>query len=173
MTFMELAKKRYSVRKFKSTPVEQEKIDAMLEAARIAPTAKNFQCERIYVIKSPEVIAKLNALTRCIYGAPLVFLVAYDTDAQWTTPYPEDGDVHSGEVDAAIVATHMIMEAEDLGLGTCYVMWFPVEKTKKALGLPDNEKPVLLIPTGYRADDAKPAPIHEKSKALSEFVKEI
>ena len=173
MTFMELAKKRYSVRKFKDTPIEQEKIDAILEAARIAPTAKNLQCQRIYVIKSAEAIAKINALTRCIYGAPLVFLVAYDTGEQWTTPFEEDGDVHSGEVDATIVGTHMVLEAEDVGLGTCYVMWFPVEKTKKALGLPDNIKPVMLIPTGYRADDASPAPLHLASKKIEEFVKEI
>ena len=77
---MDLARQRYAVREYAQTPVEQAKLDSILEAGRLAPTAKNMQPQHIYVLQSPEAIAKINELTRCAYGAPVVFLVCYDTD---------------------------------------------------------------------------------------------
>ena len=100
--FMDLARARFAVREYDQKPVEQEKIDSILEAGRLAPTAKNVQPQHIYVLQSPEAISKINELTRCAYHAPVVFLVCYDTDLAWT----KDGE-SSGNMDCSIVGTHM------------------------------------------------------------------
>ena len=169
MTFMELAQARYSVRKFADKPVESEKLTAVLEAANIAPTAKNIQPQRIYVLQSDEALKKVDDLTPCRFGAPVVLLFAYDADEEWQNPL--ESGVHSGVEDASIVATHAMLEAADLGLGTCWVNYFPNSAAEKAFGLPENEKAVLLLPLGYPAPDAAPSPNHEKCKPLEATVK--
>ena len=102
MTFLELAEKRFSVRRFEKTPVEQEKINAILRAAQLAPTAKNLQPQKIYVLKSAEAIKKINEVTSRAYQAPLVFVVCYDKNIAWTNPL--DNNESSGEMDATINA---------------------------------------------------------------------
>lgn len=169
MEFLELAKKRYSVRKFSDKPVEAEKLAKVLEAGNIAPTAKNQQPHRIYVLKSPESIAKMAKHTPCLYGAKTALLFTYDVNEEWQNPM-EQG-IHSGVEDVSIVATHIMLEAADLGLGTCWVNFFPNSKAEKEFGLPDNEKAVLVMPIGYAADDAKPAPGHEACKPIENTVK--
>ena len=104
--FMDLARARFAVREYDQKPVEQAKIDSILEAGRLAPTAKNIQPQHIYVLQSPEAIIKINALTRCAYQAPVVFLVCYDTNLAWT----KDGE-SSGNMDCSIVGTHMMLLA--------------------------------------------------------------
>ena len=108
-TFLQLAKDRFSVRYYEKTPVEQEKIDAILEAARVAPTAKNLQPFHIYILQSKEAIAKINELSRCAYEAPVVFIVCYDKSKAWVSPF-DPGD-NSGIMDTSIVGTHMMLEA--------------------------------------------------------------
>ena len=110
-TFMQLAKDRFSVRYYAKTPVEQEKIDAILGAARIAPTAKNLQPFHIYVLKSAEAISKINKLSRCAYEAPVVFVVCYDRSKAWVSPF--DANDNSGVMDTSIVGTHMMLEATE------------------------------------------------------------
>ena len=117
MTFLELAESRFSVRRFEKTAVEQEKIDAILRAAQLAPTAKNLQPQKIYVLKSEEAIKKINEVTSRAYQAPLVFVVCYDKNIAWTNPL--DNNASSGEMDATIVGTHMMLEAAEQGLGSC------------------------------------------------------
>ena len=117
MDFMELAKARYSVRSFKNTPVEDEKIAKILEAAKIAPTAKNAQPQKIYVLKSADSVVAINDNCRCIYGAPLVFAIGYDESRVFGI---SDERVYGfGEIDSSIVTTHMMLEAAELGLGSC------------------------------------------------------
>ena len=169
MGFMELAKKRYSVRKFSERAVEQEKLDAILSAGNIAPTAKNLQPQRIYVLQSKDALAKLDTLTHCRYGAKTVLLFAYNKDEEWKNPL-EDG-VHSGIEDVSIVATHIMLEAAELGLDTCWCNYFANSKVEEMFELPANEKSVLIMPVGYVDDEAKPAPLHEQKKELSEIVK--
>ena len=111
MTFLELAKKRFSVRKFTDQPVEKEKLDKVLEAGNIAPTAKNLQPQRIYVLQSEEALKKAYALTPCCYGAKTVLLFTYDIDEEWTNPLEDM--IHSGDQDVSIVATHIMLEAEE------------------------------------------------------------
>ena len=95
MGFLELAKARYSVRKFSSRPVEQEKLDRIIEAAMIAPTGKNNQAWRCYVLRSDEAMEKINGLSRCIFGAPMVLLFTYDTQEEWHSPLEEG--IHSDD----------------------------------------------------------------------------
>ena len=168
MDFLELAKKRFSVRNYTDQQIEQEKLDKILEAARIAPTAANNQPQRIYVLQSEEAIAKIRGITRCAFNAPTVLLVGYDADEDWKNAL-EDG-VHSGEEDASIVATHMMLEAWNLGIGSCWVNVFPNTDTAKAFGLPESVKLVLVMPMGYAAENAKPAPKHANKKETRDFV---
>ena len=169
MTFMELAKARYSVRSFDPRPIEEEKLAKILEAGNIAPTAKNSQSQRIYVLRSEEALEKVRGLTKCHYGAPVVLLIAYDRDVQFKNPFEEG--VSSGQQDASIVATHIMLEAWELGIGSCWVNLFAPTQTAKAFGLPENEVPVLLLPIGYPAEDAAPSERHALVRPLDETVK--
>ncbi len=162
---------RYSVRDYAPTPIEEEKLAAILEAGRIAPTAANKQPQRIYVIRSPEGLAKIREITRCAFNAPVVLLFAYDEDAVWKSPL-EPG-FNAGHQDVSIVATHMMLTAWDLGIGSCWVNFFPNTETGKAFGLPENEKPVLLLPLGYPGGKAAPSPLHSAKKPMDELVKEL
>ena len=162
---MDLARARYAVRNYAQTPVEQAKIDSILAAGQLAPTAKNVQPQHIYVLQSAEAIAKINELTRCAYHAPIVFLVCYNTDLVWN----KDG-ANSGDMDCSIVGTHMMMEATELGLGTCWVKWFDPEQVAAAFALPANHKPSFLMPCGYPSDDAQPNAHHYNRKPLTETV---
>ena len=159
MDFFELARSRFSVRGFSDRVVEREKLDAILEAGRIAPTARNFQPQRIYVLRSPEAIAKINTLSRCIYGASTVLMVCYDEDAVWKHP-SRDG-YNSGEVDAAIVCTHMMLAAAAQGVGSCWVGMFVADEAAKAFDLPASVRPVALLPLGYPADGIVPSANHD------------
>ena len=170
MNFSELAKTRYSVRKFADRPIEQEKLDLILEAGNVAPTGCNNQPQRIYVVRSEENIAKLNELCRCIFGAKTVLIFTYNTDEDWKSPLEEG--VRSGVQDVSIVATHIMLEAWELGIGTCWVNYFANSKLEAALGLPQNERSVLLMPIGYPADDSAPAEnLHSVCKSIDKTVR--
>ena len=167
MSFLELAEKRYSVRKFSGKPVETEKINLILEAGRFAPTATNCQCQRILVIESREAAEKLKNCTPCHYNAPVAFLVCCDEREDWTR---ETDGVKSGVIDASIVATHMMLEAADIGLGSTWVMVFNADAIKTAFKIPDGIVPVALLPVGYPASDSEPSPMHFSRKPIDETV---
>lgn len=169
MEFTDVIKDRFSVRDYADKPIEPEKLSAILEAGRIAPTAANRQPQRVYVIQSPEGLEKIRSITRCAFNAPTVLLFACDDDEQWKSPL-EPGFT-SGHQDVSIVATHMMLAAWDLGIGSCWVNFFPNSETAKAFGLPETEKAVLLLPIGYPAEGAKPAPMHTKKKDMDQLVR--
>ena len=169
MEFTEVIRERFSVRDYADKPIEPEKLSAILEAGRIAPTAANKQPFRIYVIQSPEGLEKIRGITRCAFNAPAVLLFVYDDDEQWKSPL-EPGFT-SGHQDVSIVATHMMLAAWDLGIGSCWVNFFPNSETARAFGLPETEKAVLLLPIGYPAEGAKPAPMHSKKKDMDQLVR--
>ena len=171
MEFLELAKERYAVRKYKDTPVEQEKLDLILEAAKVAPTACNNQPQKIYVVKSEEKRKALAGVTPCTFGAPVIFVVCYDSDRSAKGMVCEGHDF--GDTDAAIVCTHMMLEAWEQGLGSCWVGYFNEEKVKAVLGLPDSVRVRDLLPVGYPAEDAAPAPMHTKYRDMSDMVEEM
>ncbi len=167
MEFKEVVKRRYSCKKFSDRQVEPEKLQAILEAGRLAPTAKNLQEQHIYVIQSDEMLAKVDAVTPCRYNAPTVVAVAFDRTNVFTYP-GEKRD--SGVEDASIVATHMILAAADEGVDSCWLNFLDPELTAKELGLPENEEILMLMDLGYAAEGAGPLPNHDSRKPLSETV---
>ena len=167
MEFNQLARARYSCKKYSDRPLEQEKLDAILEAGRLAPTAKNLQEQHIYVLRSAEALAKVDAVTPCRYGAGTVLAVAFDRGNVFTYP---GGTRTSGVEDATIVATHMILAAAAVGVDSCWVNNFDPDKLAEALGLPEQEDILMLMDLGYAAEGTGPLPNHDKRKPLSETV---
>ena len=167
MEFKEVIRNRFSCRKYSAKAIEREKLDAILEAGRLAPTAKNLQEQHIYVVQSEEMLARIDQVTPCRYGAPTVLVVAFDKNNVFTYP-GEKRD--SGVEDASIVATHMILASADEGLGSCWINFFEPEKMAAELGLPENEEVLMMLDLGYAADGVKPTPGHSARKPLSETV---
>ncbi len=167
MEFKEVVKARYSCKKYSDRKVEPEKLNAILEAGRLAPTAKNLQEQHIYVLESAETLAKVDALTPCRYGAPTVLVVAFDKYNVFTYPGEKR---NSGIEDATIVATHMILAAADEGVDSCWVNNVDPDKLAQSLGLPENEEILMTMDLGYAAEGAGPLPNHSSRKPLSETV---
>ncbi len=167
MVFLELAKARYSCKKYLDKPVERDKLENILEAGRLAPTAKNNQPQHIYVLESKESLALADQITPCRYGAPTVLAIAHDKNNVFEYP---GGAYNSGAEDAAIVATHIVLAAKAIGLDTCWLNFFDPDKAKELLQLPDNEALTILLDVGYADAAAKPLPNHENRKPLSETV---
>ena len=165
--FMELAENRYSVRKYSDKQITKEDMDLILHAGQVAPTAMNCQSHRVFVLQSEEALSKVKSVTRFHYNAPTVLLVCVNTNESYKSV---DG-VEGGPVDAAIVVTHMMMEAFDIGVGSCWVRGFDENNVKEVFGLPDNLVPVAMLDLGYPAEDSHPWPgAHEKRRPLSETV---
>ena len=168
MTFLDLAKARYSVRKFKEDAIEEEKLAAILEAGRVAPTACNNQPQRIYVVKSAEKRQRLAEVCRYTFDAPVILVIGYDTDRDWKNRRMPG--YSSGETDAAIVTTHMMLEAWEQGIGSCWVGAFAADAVAGALSLPETVRVSAMLPLGYPADDATPAALHTTYRPLSDTV---
>lgn len=168
MDFLDLAQKRYSCKAYSPKQVEPEKLEAILEAGRLAPTAKNSQEQRVYVLQSPQALAAVDAVTPCRYGAPTVLAVAVDRSGVY--PYP-GGEGDSGPEDGSIVATHMMLCAASLGVDSCWVNNFEPRALAGALGLPEGERLILLLDLGYAADGVGPLPNHHSRKPRSETVR--
>ena len=167
MEFFDLIRDRYSVRKYADKPVEQEKLNKILAAGAAAPTAKNLQPQRIYVLESKEAIEKIRGITRCAFNASVVLMVCGNKEEAWVNPF---NNRSSAEMDCSIVTTQMMLQAQELGLGTCWVCWFDTEETKKAFGIPENQEVLALLPLGYPAEESKPSAMHDSRKPLEETV---
>ena len=145
--FKALATERYSVRKFDTKPVEQEKLDILLEAARLAPTAHNYQPQRLLVLNTTDSLNKLKDCTNGHFNAPLAIIVCYDNTVSWKREYDD----------------------ADIGLGTTWIAHFEPAKVRAAYALPDNIIPVAIFPIGYPHPDCVPAPGHTKRFDVSDF----
>ena len=167
MSFMDLARARYSVRSFDSRPVEPDKLNAILEAGRVAPTAVNAQPQKIFVAQSEQALAALETC-RHNFGAPVVLVLGYDRALDWKNP--KMPGVHSGETDVAIVCTHIMLEAWEQGLGSCWVGSFNADEVAAALHLPESVCVTALLPIGYASADAAPSDRHEKYRPMDEMV---
>ncbi len=167
MEFKDVIRNRYSCRKYSDRSVEQEKLTAVLEAGRLAPTAKNLQEQHVYVIRSAELLEKIDAVTPCRYGAPVVLVVTYDRNNVFTYP---GGKLDSGAEDATIVATHMILAATDEGLDSCWLNFLDPDKLAGLIGMPENEEILMAMDLGYAAEGAGPQPKHSLRKPLEETV---
>lgn len=170
MKFIDLAQARYSVRSFADKQVEPEKLQRILEAGRVAPTAKNNQPQYIYVLQG-ETAAKAAEISPCTYNAPVVMIVCYDKDQVATLP--EMNDVNFGYVDTAIVITHMMLQASALGLGSCWIGCFHDKQTRELFDIPDNLEIAALLDIGYPDEKGQPADRHTERKTLDETVKFI
>ena len=168
MDFNVLSAARYSLRKFSDRAVEPEKLALVLEAGRNAPTAHNFQPQRIFVLRSPEALEKADACMGSHFHPPVLVAVAYDPAVSWKRE--TDGKDH-GEIDAAIAATQMMLQAADLGLGTTYVGMFEPEKLLAAFPEMAGTMPIALLPLGYPAEGAHPARLHSDRRPGEELVK--
>ena len=145
MSFLDLAKRRYSVRSYAQRKVEKEKLEYIIEAGRVAPTAANVQPQRVLVIESDEGIAKLRRAAN-IYNAQTAFIVFGDGGDVWTRP--QDGK-KTIDIDASIVTDHMLHAATDMGLGTLWMTWFDPAVIMKEFSVPENLVPVNILLVGY------------------------
>ncbi len=166
MDFSDVIKNRYSCKSFSDKEVEKDKLMKVLEAGRVAPTAKNLQPQRIYVIKN-EKLKLIDKATPCRYNAPLCLVVAFNKENVFTYP---GGKRNSGVEDATIVATHMLLEATNQGLDSCWINFFNPDVLKEILKLNDNEEILMILDLGYKNDDVKPLDNHYKRKKLEETV---
>ena len=167
MDFEEVIKNRYSCKKYSDKKVEKEKLDKILEAGRLAPTAKNLQEYHIYVIQSEKNLKKIDEVTPCRYGASTVLLVTYDKTNVFTYP---GGSRNSGIEDASIVATHMMLAAKNQGVESCWINFLDPDITHKKFRLPAKEEVLMMLDIGYPAEDCEINPLHNKRKDLSETV---
>lgn len=168
MNFSELARARYSVRAFQKTQIKNEDLSAILEAGRVAPTACNNQPQKVYVVQSPALLHRLADVCPCTFGAPTVIVMSYDTTRDWKNRRMPG--YSSGETDAAIVCTHMMLAAFERGVGSCWVGVFNADDVANALGLPKEVRVTSLLPIGYPADDAKPLDMHSQYRDLDDTV---
>lgn len=168
MEFSKVLENRFSVRDFKDIPVEDEKIQEIIKAGMGAPTARNTQCEKIYVLKSKESIEKIRKITPCAFNAPLVILTCGNEDTKCCVSFTGRSLM---ETDVAIINTHMMLKATELGLGTCWVCYFDPELVSKEFNIPDNEKPLNLLVVGYKSDSAVPHERHFDVRPINDVVK--
>ncbi len=172
MNFLELAQSRYSERSFDSTrPVEADKLSQILEAGRSAPTACNYQPQRIYVLQSTDALQKARQLGVSHYNAPLMILVCYDAKVAWHNQRDRRySNYCAGEQDATIVAATMMYEAEELGIHTLWLRGFDSQAVAETFSLPDHEIPVMMFAMGYPSVHSKPGAWHSLRKSLKETV---
>lgn len=164
MDFSALIKKRYSVRAYRPDPVEKEKLEQVLEAARLAPTAANRQPFRMVVVHTEGRQAEMRRLydRDWFVEAPILICVCAMKSEAWVSR----GGMNYVYVDVAIAMDHIILAATDLGLGTCWVGAFDKDEARQALNLPDDLEPVVMTPLGYSADQPEP----RERRPLSDLV---
>lgn len=167
MDFLELAKNRYSCRKYDSRPVEADKLNLILEAGRLAPSAANSQPWHFFVLTEADSLGKIHQVyhREWFRSAPAVIVICGDHRAAWKR---SDGKDHC-DIDVAITTDHMTMQATELGLATCWICNFDALKTSELLKLPDHMEPAVLLPVGYPMDQVDPDRHAKKRKPLTEI----
>ncbi|MBE7015280.1 MAG: nitroreductase [Ruminococcaceae bacterium] len=167
MEFNKLISDRFSVRKFTKEHLSDDVIDSILNAGHKAPTGCNYQPQRILVLNTDEDIDKLKSCTKCHFDAPTAMLICYNRDESWVRAY--DGAL-SAPVDAAIVTTHMMLAAHNIGVGCCWVMHFDPAAMAKTYNIPENIVPVALLVMGHPAPDAAPLDMHSKFRPKEDVI---
>lgn len=163
MEYFEVIEKRFSCRSFTDEKIKKEELDKLLLAAKLSPTACNFQPQRIVVIEDSNVLEKLKLATKYTFSAKTILAICHDTNVSWHRGI--DG-LDYGLVDASIVATEISLAATSLGLGTCFVCAMNPSAAKEVLELPDNYQVDILLPVGY----PKEIRAHNTRKELEEIV---
>lgn len=163
--FAELAAERFSCRSYSARAVSGAKVDKILNVARIAPSAKNLQPVHVWAVTSADALARLHEV-HTAFKAPVVFMVGYKADDAWVRGYDKK---NNGEIDASIVATHIILEATDLGLGTVWIGSFDPAKIAEQFPETEGYEVMALIAAGHPAADAEPSVRHGERKPAEEF----
>ena len=155
MTFRDLAEARFSLRNYDSRPVEQEKIDRLLECVRLAPSAVNFQPCVFYVVTDQVLLAQLqDCYNRDWFKtAPMCIVACGNHQQAWHRKL--DGKDHT-DIDVAIAVDHLTLAAVDMGLGSCWICNFDAQKCAQVLDLPEGVEPIDMVAIGYAATDEKP-----------------
>lgn len=166
MNFLDLVKKRYSVRDYLPRTIEPEKMNYIMECVRLAPSAVNFQPWHFSIVTEPEkLVALKSAYAReWIQTAPCIIVACVDHQEAWHRKM--DGKDHA-DVDISIAVEHLCLAAAEQGLGTCWVCNFDVSRCREVMNLPENWEPVVLIPIGYAAEENIP---EKRRKTLEEIV---
>lgn len=169
MDFLEFAKSRYSCRKFSDRSVEAEKIEKIIEAALAAPTAVNIQPFRIWHMASPAAKEAVRSVTNYHFGADNFLLVGYSMQEGWTRKFDAR---NFADVDAAIVATHMMLEIQDQGLASTWVGYFDAPKLKMLYPQLTDFDLIAIFPIGYAAEGeaGAPSPKHFVRKQRDQVV---
>ncbi|MBN2543343.1 nitroreductase family protein [bacterium] len=164
MTVREAIMSRYSVRAYKSEPIEDEKLELVLDAARLAPSASNAQEWKFIVVKEPQLRESMieAAHDQVFVGEAPVIIVGVSLDPEHLMRC----GVSAGVVDLTIAIDHITLQAAELGLGTCWIGSFYQDKVKRLLNIPDEYKVISLTPLGYPADKPKP----KSRKKLDEII---
>ena len=170
MDFNTVIQNRYSCRAFAARTVEQEKVDRILEAGRIAPTAVNKQPVHVWAVTNPETLEAIKGVTRSNYGAPLLLVVGCRPADAWVRRY--DGK-NGAEVDAAIVSTYLMLAAENEGLSTLWVGSFDPSGLARLLPGTEGYELVAMINVGYPSEDSAPSAMHGNWVAMGEFVTRV
>lgn len=172
MELKELIESRYSVRAYLSRPVEKEKIEYILDCARLSPSACNFQPWKFYVVTSSDKMTEIHKAydREWFKTAPAYIVVCKDTAVSWKRTNTDGKDF--GDVDAAIAAEHICLSVAAIGLGTCWVCNFKPDILTEALGLADGMEPVAIFPLGY-IDKEKSAATKKVRKPLSDVAEWI
>ncbi|MBR6346144.1 MAG: nitroreductase family protein [Bacteroidales bacterium] len=167
MEFNDVLLRRYSCRGFAATRVEREKVERILEAGRIAPTAVNKQPVHIWAVSNPDTLEAIKGVTNSNYGAPLILVVGCHPSDAWVRRY----DGKNGAVtDASIVATYLMLAAENEGLATLWVGSFDPALLSGLLPGTEGYEMVAMINVGYPSVESAPSPRHAERKDLDEFV---
>lgn len=167
MEFLELAKKRYSSRKYSNKKVEKEKLELILEAAWVAPSAHNNQAYKLIVVQSYEGLKKIEKAGN-IYGAQLAIIVCEDKASAWTNPFSKRQLVSQ---DAIIATDHMILQATELGINSVWVAWFDPCVIKEQFNLPENLEAISILALGYSDENPSKVDRHAKArKPIGELV---
>jgi oxygen-insensitive NAD(P)H nitroreductase len=169
MELLKLMSDRYTCRRYSEENIKEEDLNKILEAGRVAPTSHNNQPQRIYVVKSEEAKEKLMKDFAYNYKAPCYLVCGYNVDEVWRNDL--DGDRESGDIDVSIVITHMMLMAEELGLGACWIGRITPELVKKNLDIPENVKVVAVLSLGYHREDDRPSKLHTIRRSNEELVK--
>ncbi len=168
MNFLDLVKLRRSVRAFQSRPVEQEKLDYIMECVRLAPSAVNLQPWRFRIVTDSETLVALAGCYKreWLATAPCVIVACCDHEASW---HRRADNKDHGDIDVAIAVEHICLAAAELGLGSCWVCNFNAELCRERLALPGQLEPVALVPLGYAEESSEALP-EKNRKALEDLL---
>ena len=175
MSFLDLAKKRYSVRNYKDTPIPREKIDRCIEAARLAPSACNSQPWKFIVVDEAELRNKLAKaafegildFNHFAFKAPVLILIISEREKMFAKFGSIVKKKNFSQMDIAIAAEHFCLQATEEGLGTCMLGWFNEKIVKKMLSIPRTKRIELIISIGFSADENIP---RKKRKSIDEIL---